>query len=117
MCVKPKIFADNLDRTESFVPYDVDYDSCDYVDSDESIPISSGYLVVMQLNIRGLYSKLDKLKTLLDEYTSGKKADVILLCETWQSKTSPLPKLGHSCIQNTANINLVAALEYLSLID
>ena len=54
---------------------------------------------IMQLNIRGLYSKIDKLKALLNECTLGKKIDVILLCETWQSKSSPLPKLdGYSYI-------------------
>ena len=59
----------------------------------ESISISSGDLAIMQLNIRGLYSKIDKLKALLNECTLGKKIDVIWLCETWQRKSSPLPKL------------------------
>ena len=65
----------------------------------ESISISSSDLAIMQLNIRGLYSKIDKLKALLNECTLGKKIDVILLCETWQSKSSHLPKLdGYSYI-------------------
>ena len=82
MCLMPRTCVDNLDRNESFAPYDVDYDSCDYVDVGESISISSGDLAIMQLNIRGLYSKIDKLKALLNECTLGKKIDVILLCET-----------------------------------
>ena len=99
MCLTPRTFVDNLDCNESFAPYDVDYDSCGYVDVGESISISSGDLAIMQLNIRGLYSKIDKLKALLNECTLGKKIDVILLCETWQSKSSPLPKLeGYSYI-------------------
>ena len=99
MCLTPRTFVDNLDHNESFAPYDVDYDSCDYVDVGESISISSGDLAIMQLNIRGLCSKIDKLKALLNECTLGKKIDVILLCETWQSKSSPLPKIdGYSYI-------------------
>ena len=72
MCLTPRTFVDNLDHIESFTPYDVDYDSCDYVDVGESISISSGDLAIMQLNIRGLYSKIDKLKALLNECTLGK---------------------------------------------
>ena len=99
MCLMPRTYVDNLDRIESFTPYDVDHDSCDYVDVGESISISSSDLAIMQLNIRGLYSKIDKLKALLNECTLGKQIDVILLYETWQSKTSPLPKLdGYSYI-------------------
>ena len=93
MCLKPRTFVDTLERNESFELYDVDYDSCDYVDLEESVAIGTGDLVVMQLNIRGLYSKIGKLKTLLNDCTTGKKVDIILLCETWQSMTSPVPKL------------------------
>ena len=99
MCLTPRTYVDNLNRTESFKPYDIDHDFCDYVDVGESISISSSDLGIMQLNIRGLYSKIDKLKSLLNECTLGKQIDVILLCETWQSKTSPIPKLdGYSYI-------------------
>ena len=48
MCLTPRTFVDNLDRIESFAPYDVDYDSCDYVDVGESISISSSDLAIMQ---------------------------------------------------------------------
>ena len=58
MCLTPRTFVDNLDRTESFAPHDVDYDSCDYIDVGESLSISSSDLAIMQLNIRGLYSKI-----------------------------------------------------------
>ena len=99
MCLTPRTYVDNLNRIESFKPYDVDHDFCDYVDVGENISISSSDLGIMQLNIRGLYSKIDKLKSLLNECTLGKQIDVILLCETWQSKTSPIPKLdGYSYI-------------------
>ena len=77
MCLTPRTYVDNLNRIESFKPYDVDHDSCDYVDVGESISISSSDLGIMQLNIRGLYSKIDKLKALLNECTLGKQIDVI----------------------------------------
>ena len=47
MCLKPRTFVETLERTESFEPYDVDYDSCDYVDPEESVAIGTGDLVVM----------------------------------------------------------------------
>ena len=54
MCLMPRTFVDNLDHNESFAPYDVDYDSCDYVDVGESISISSGDLAIMQLKHKGI---------------------------------------------------------------
>ena len=99
MCLKPKRFVDTLERFESFETYDVDCDSCDYIEPENVIPVETGDLVVMQLNIRGLYNKIDKLKMLLNECTTEKKPDAILLCKTWQSKSSPIPKLnGYSYV-------------------
>ena len=74
MCLKPKTFVDTLERTESSEQYDVDYDSCDNVDPEESIAVGAGDLVVIQLNIRGLSSRTGKLKTLLNDCTTGKKS-------------------------------------------
>ena len=118
MCLTPRTFVDNLDCNESSAPYDIDYDSCDYVDVGESISISTGDLAIMQLNIRGLYSKTDKLKALLNECTSGKKIDVILLCETGKVNQAPYQKwMAIPTSINTANINLVVVSGCLSLID
>ena len=93
MCLKPKSFVDTLERVESFDTYNIECDSCDYVENGEALSVDVGDLVIMQLNIRGLYSKIEKLKMLLNDSTRGKKADIILLCETWQSKSSPVPEL------------------------
>ena len=49
---------------------------------------SHGDLLVMQLNIRGLFGKLSNLKDLVNKVSRGKKIDIILLCETWQNKNS-----------------------------
>ena len=51
MCLKPRTFVDTLEQTESFESYDIDYDSCNYIDLEESVSIGTGDLVVMQLNI------------------------------------------------------------------
>ena len=40
-----------------------------------------------------MYGKLSQLKALLNDTTCGKKPDLILLCETWQNKGSPIPSL------------------------
>ena len=97
MCLKPKQFVDTLDRTASFDTYNSELDACDYVETENVIRVDSSDLVVLQLNVRGLYGKLSRLKSLLDSSTKGKKPDVLLLCKTWQSKSSPVPKLeGYS---------------------
>ena len=44
----------------------------------------------MQLNIRGLFGKLSNLKDLVNRVSHGKKIDIMLLCETWQNKNSPI---------------------------
>ena len=57
---------------------------CDYVDFDsinELIPTNND-LSIMQLNIRGLLNKQDRLNEIINEC----QADAILLCETWLKK-------------------------------
>ena len=68
-------------------------DYCDYVDYGDAIPVDQNELVIMQLNVCGLYSKIDQIKSLLNVITSNRKPDILMLCETWQSKNSPVPKL------------------------
>ena len=97
MYLKPKQAVDTLDRTVSFNTYNSELDACDYVETEKIIRTDSSDLVILQLNVRGLYGKLNSLKTLLDKSTKRKKPDVLLLCETWQSKLSLVPKLeGYS---------------------
>ena len=93
MCLKPKQTVDNLNRDVVYETYTEELDKCDYVDYGDSIKVNGNDLVVMQLNIRGLYSKLARLKDLLNVAIVGKKPDILLLCETWQSNNSPLPIL------------------------
>ena len=40
-----------------------------------------------------MYSKLNRLKSLIEDHTDSKYPDIILLCETWHSKNSPIPEI------------------------
>ena len=60
---------------------------------DNQIKLEHNDLVVLQLNIRGLFGKTEELKRLLYNSFKDKTPDVILLCETWMSANSPDVKL------------------------
>ena len=93
-------FVDKLQRTQSYTTSNAEIDLCDYLDIDNKIPVCNSDLVIVQLNTRGLYSKQQKLKELLMNTFKGKIPDIILLCETWQSKNSPVPEIeGYSIVQ------------------
>ena len=64
MCLKPRQYVDNLNRDVTYETYNEELDKCDYVDYGDAIKVSSNDLVVLQLNIRGLYSKIPWLKSL-----------------------------------------------------
>ena len=88
MCLTPRNhfkFVDKLQRTRSYTTYNAEIDVCDYLDVDEKISVCHNDLVILQLNIHGLYSKQHKLKDLMIDNFMRKNPDIILLCETWQS--------------------------------
>ena len=58
------------------------------ISNEEVIKVNKSDLVVLQLNIRGLSSKIAEFKCLLEKLTDNKKPDVILLSETWLNKSS-----------------------------
>ena len=89
MCVHPIIGHNNLDQPIEVSKYQHELDNCDYFDLTDPIEASHGDLLVMQLNIRGLFGKLSNLKDLVNRVSRGKKIDIMLLCETWQNKNSP----------------------------
>ena len=96
MCLTPRNrfeYVDKLQRTKSYTTYNAEIDACDYLDIDDKIDVSNNDLFILQLNIRGMYSKLNRLKSLIEERTEGKYPDIILLCETWHSKNSPTPEI------------------------
>ena len=99
MCLKPRQIVDSLNRDIKYETYNEELDCCDYVDYGNAIPVDQNELVIVQLNVRGLYSKIDQIKSLLNVVTSKKKPDILMLCETWQSKNSPvLTLLGYEYV-------------------
>ena len=85
----------NLDRGKDRLGYHVgtlkgvcdDYDSCDYVDTVVG-PFNED-LIIAQLNIRGIGSKVSKLKYLIDHSFENCEPDVMLISETWLTEQSP----------------------------
>ena len=65
-------------------------DSCDYLDYGELTKDKrdKNNLTVLQLNIRGILNKQDKLKTLLDDIKNDSRVDVVMLVETWLNKNN-----------------------------
>ena len=62
-------------------------DECDYVEEEDirEIVIENSDLSVIQLNIRGLFGKQDKLLKLIN-CCNKSKIDIIILEETWLNK-------------------------------
>ena len=90
MCVHPmNIGYDELSRDiyETRFSHDTN-DSCDYIELTKEINADSEDLILINLNIRGLYSKLGRLNYILNNATE-RQADVVTLSETWLSKYTP----------------------------
>ena len=68
-----------------------EFDSCDYVDGQFCSHISD--LCIVQLNIRGICSKLSQLKNLIDNCVKDGSPDIIIICETWLTPFSPEIKI------------------------
>ena len=71
MCLHLKtvktVNTDLLDRPIVHSNYCTFTDNCDYVSVNNQLMIEDTDLAILQLNIRGLSSKIEKLKKLLDE--------------------------------------------------
>ena len=81
---------------------ELNLNNCDYVvpgeDNTDLLSSNPTDLNVLQLNIRGLLNKQDRLLPLLHEH----KVDIALLCETWlNNKTEKLIRLPNYKIHNT----------------
>ena len=58
-------------------------DNCDYTDAGHKTKLNKNDLCVIQLNVRGLVSKLCELNRLIHENHGKRKPDVIICSETW----------------------------------
>ena len=81
--------TDLLDRPIVHSNYCTFTDKCDYMSVNNQLIIEDTDLAILQLNIRGLSSKIEKLKKLLDESFKNRQPDILILCKTWLSKSSP----------------------------
>ena len=75
MCLTPRNcfeYVDKLQRTQNYTTYNAEIDVCDYLDIDDKISVCNTDLVIVQLNIWGMYSKQHKLKELIMENLYGK---------------------------------------------
>ena len=97
MCLHPR--ADILlQDTAELSHADLEtFDNCDYLYSVKNVTADD--LVVLQLNIRGVLSKISLLTHLLNSCIDGRHPDVVLLSETWLTPNSPLVDIaGYSFV-------------------
>ena len=76
MCLKLTQVVDSLNRDVNYETYNEELDYCDCVDYGHTIPVDPNELVIMQLNVSGLYSKIDQIKSLLNVITSNRKPEI-----------------------------------------
>ena len=65
-------------------------DNCDYHNTEDKIQKTSLDISILQLNVRGLVSKKDELELLLKNIERSSMPEVIILCETWLTPSSPM---------------------------
>ena len=80
-------------------------DNCTYEELKSDIPCDSSDLSVIQLNIRGLISKLGDLNHILTNSFTSRHPDIVLLCETWLTSRSPRPDIKGYNIERTDRPN------------
>ena len=64
-------------------------EACEYLEPDSDWQIKAKDLLIMQLNVRGMSSKVDQIKHIIDKNPCNKPPEVILVCETWLNDFSP----------------------------
>ena len=98
MCLHPINGYDILDRPIEIAKYQHELDNCDYFEQNDPIDANHGDLLVIQLNVQGLFNKMSNLHNLVNNICCSKRVDIILLCETWQNKNSPTISLpSYNC--------------------
>ena len=75
---------------------------------ENQILVGNKDLNIIQLNIRGLNSKITELTHLIDHSLKGSPPDIIALCKTWLTKDSPTPNIpGYILYINVDCTNVV----------
>ena len=76
MCLHPKLELYRNDATMDVADLEK-FDTCDYIHSVKHMHLDD--LIIMQLNIRGLYTKTSILTDLLSSCVDGRSPDIVLL--------------------------------------
>ena len=89
MCLSPRI-EENLSDSENTLDLGYPIDNCDYCDLEDTkkLQIDNSDLVCVQWNTRGLIGKQADLSNFLFDCMGKRKVDVLILSETWVSKSS-----------------------------
>ena len=96
MCLHPRYEITQKESIRDLESLE-EFDQCDYVFSLNDVDIDD--LVVLQLNIRGLYTKLTNLSHLLSNCIVNRMPDVVLLSEMWLTPMSlPVSVPGYDFI-------------------
>ena len=92
MCLHPKI---DRHLSSLYNKYDnvalEEFDNCDYVH--KIVDVDRSDLVVLQLNVRGINSKQQQLKDIIDTSIHDSQPDLLLFSETWLTTNSPDPTI------------------------
>ena len=83
--IKQQIF-NRLNNNEFMNNESYDFvDHCDYLEIENITPktLPQGNLNILQMNVRGLVSKQNKLQSLIDKLENYSDLHCLLLCETW----------------------------------
>ena len=87
--IKQQIF-NRLNNNEFMNNESYDFvDHCDYLEIENITPktLPRGNLNILQMNVRGLVSKQNKLQSLIDKLENYSDLHCLLLCKTWLLKT------------------------------
>ena len=89
MCLSPRI-EESLSDSENTLDLGYPIDNCDYYDLEDTtkLLIDNSDLVCVQWNTRGLISKQAELSNFLFDCLGKRKVDVVIISETWVTKTS-----------------------------
>ena len=91
MCVHT--ITDKLDNLNGLNKLELEtgtnQDSCDYIALENVVTACDKDLTILQVNIRGIQSKIGELKYLIDHCYKNTTLDIILICETWLTPNSP----------------------------
>ena len=79
MCLHPRVELHRNDSTIDVVDLEK-FDTCDYIHSVKHAHLDD--LIIMQLNVRGLYSKTSILTDLPSSCVDGRSPEFVLLSET-----------------------------------